>query len=240
MVPVYNYAAYRGDCDDFSGSADPEIASQLWRRLPGRPDPVFGPLHLSAERQAQLHLRHRLPDLLYRAGQPVPGPDLQPEPGSHRPDPDLPEPLQPAGAGGLPAAEPGVHAQLDPEPHQVHRAGAGAGDLPLLPDGPDAPGSHDHRGRGQHARSVRRVHDRRDGLPVRLRQLPAERGAGQQLPARTSPGSRRSPLDLENRPQYATSDVYRNNAYGLYNRGSAGADMQFYDNGHRLAARQPG
>ena len=27
MVPVYNYAAYRGDCDDFSGSADPEIAS---------------------------------------------------------------------------------------------------------------------------------------------------------------------------------------------------------------------
>ena len=44
-------------------------------------------------------------------------------------------------------------------------------------------------------------------------------------------GSRRSPLDLENRPQYATSDVYRNNAYGLYNRGSAGADMQFYDNG---------
>ena len=27
MVPVYNYAAYRGDCDDFSGSADPEIAA---------------------------------------------------------------------------------------------------------------------------------------------------------------------------------------------------------------------
>jgi hypothetical protein len=44
-------------------------------------------------------------------------------------------------------------------------------------------------------------------------------------------GSRRSPLDLENRVQYATSDVYRNNAYGLYNRGSAGADMQFYDVG---------
>jgi len=44
-------------------------------------------------------------------------------------------------------------------------------------------------------------------------------------------GSRRSPLDLENRVQYATTDVYRNNAYGLYNRGSAGADMQFYDVG---------
>ena len=44
-------------------------------------------------------------------------------------------------------------------------------------------------------------------------------------------GSRRAPLDLENRVQYATSDIYRNNAYGLYNRGSAGADMQFYDQG---------
>ncbi len=44
-------------------------------------------------------------------------------------------------------------------------------------------------------------------------------------------GSRRSPLDLEDRVQYATSDVFRNNAYALYNRGSAGADMQFYDNG---------
>jgi hypothetical protein len=44
-------------------------------------------------------------------------------------------------------------------------------------------------------------------------------------------GTRRSPLDLDNRRQYATTDVYRNNAYGLYNRGSAGADMQFYDNG---------
>ena len=44
-------------------------------------------------------------------------------------------------------------------------------------------------------------------------------------------GSRRAPLDLENRPQYATSDNYRNNAYGLYNRGTSGADMQFYDNG---------
>src|SRR5688500_4820897 len=27
LVPVYNYAAYRGDCDDFAGSADPEIAA---------------------------------------------------------------------------------------------------------------------------------------------------------------------------------------------------------------------
>ncbi len=33
-----------------------------------------------------------------------------------------------------------------------------------------------------------------------------------------APGSRRSPLDLENPAQYAIVDEYRNNAYGLYNR----------------------
>ena len=27
LVPVYNYAVYRGDCDDFAGSANPGIAS---------------------------------------------------------------------------------------------------------------------------------------------------------------------------------------------------------------------
>ncbi|MBA3344895.1 MAG: hypothetical protein H0T44_06270, partial [Gemmatimonadales bacterium] len=44
-------------------------------------------------------------------------------------------------------------------------------------------------------------------------------------------GSRRSPLDLENRAQYAAQDVYRNNAYGLYNRGSDGGDVQFFESG---------
>ena len=44
-------------------------------------------------------------------------------------------------------------------------------------------------------------------------------------------GSRRAPLDLENRVQYASNDVYRNNAYGLYNRGSSGGDYQFYESG---------
>ncbi|MDQ3207880.1 MAG: TonB-dependent receptor [Gemmatimonadota bacterium] len=32
-----------------------------------------------------------------------------------------------------------------------------------------------------------------------------------------APGSRRSPYDLENRDQYAPVDAYRNNAYGVYN-----------------------
>jgi hypothetical protein len=44
-------------------------------------------------------------------------------------------------------------------------------------------------------------------------------------------GSRRSPLDLENRPQYSSVDEFRNNAYGLYNRGSDGGDMQFWESG---------
>lgn len=44
-------------------------------------------------------------------------------------------------------------------------------------------------------------------------------------------GSRRAPLDLENRVQYASTDVYRNNAYGLYNRGSSGGDYLTYESG---------
>jgi hypothetical protein len=44
-------------------------------------------------------------------------------------------------------------------------------------------------------------------------------------------GSRRAPTDLENRPQYSSNDVYRDNAYALYNRGSDGGDMQFFETG---------
>jgi hypothetical protein len=46
-----------------------------------------------------------------------------------------------------------------------------------------------------------------------------------------TPDSRRAPLDLSNRAQYSSIDVFRNNAYGLYNRGSAGGDMQFWESG---------
>jgi hypothetical protein len=45
-----------------------------------------------------------------------------------------------------------------------------------------------------------------------------------------TPGSRRSPFDLENRAQYALVDRYRNNAYGLYNR-AAPVPLLFYDGG---------
>ena len=58
--------------------------------------------------------------------------------------------------------------------------------------------------RARHPQSVRRVPDQPDRLPVQLRQLPAERGAGQQLPGepRRTAGARR--YDLENPAQYAT------------------------------------
>jgi hypothetical protein len=44
-------------------------------------------------------------------------------------------------------------------------------------------------------------------------------------------GSRRTPLDLENRAQYAAVDAFRNNAYAAYNRGSDGGDLQFFESG---------
>ncbi len=45
------------------------------------------------------------------------------------------------------------------------------------------------------------------------------------------PGTRRAPGDLANPAQYASNDVYRNNPYALYNRGSDGGDLQFYESG---------
>ncbi|HYF39546.1 MAG TPA: TonB-dependent receptor [Gemmatimonadales bacterium] len=48
---------------------------------------------------------------------------------------------------------------------------------------------------------------------------------------RNIPGSRRAPGDLENRAQYASRDAFRNNPYALYNRGGEGPDLQFYETG---------
>ena len=44
-------------------------------------------------------------------------------------------------------------------------------------------------------------------------------------------GTRIAPGDLANRAQYASTDVYRNNPYALYNRGSDGGDLQFFESG---------
>jgi len=45
-----------------------------------------------------------------------------------------------------------------------------------------------------------------------------------------TPGSRRSPYDLENTAQYALVDQYRNNAYGLMNNDEV-ANVEFYESG---------
>jgi carboxypeptidase family protein/TonB-dependent receptor-like protein len=48
---------------------------------------------------------------------------------------------------------------------------------------------------------------------------------------RNLPDTRRAPGDLSNPGQYASTDVYRNNPYALYNRGSDGGDLQFFESG---------
>ncbi len=45
------------------------------------------------------------------------------------------------------------------------------------------------------------------------------------------PNSRRAPGDLNNPGQYASVDEFRNNPYALYNRGSDGGDLQFFESG---------
>ena len=50
----------------FAGSANPDIANNYGRGLPGHPHAVLGADHLQPPGQAQLHLRHRLPDLADR------------------------------------------------------------------------------------------------------------------------------------------------------------------------------
>jgi hypothetical protein len=44
-------------------------------------------------------------------------------------------------------------------------------------------------------------------------------------------GARRAPIDLANRTQFQSTDVYRNDPYGLYNRGGHGGELQFFENG---------
>ena len=48
---------------------------------------------------------------------------------------------------------------------------------------------------------------------------------------RNLPDTRRAPGDLSNPAQYASNDIYRNNPYALYNRGSDGGDLQFFESG---------
>ncbi len=76
MVAVYNYAVSPGRVQRFREQHQPRHRQQLRRRLPGHPGPVLGSLDLSAQRQAELLLRHRITAGLHRSHQPVPGPHL--------------------------------------------------------------------------------------------------------------------------------------------------------------------
>ena len=101
-VNVYNYAISRGECSEFedAGSAgiegpdagaDPGHPQQLRARLQRRPQPGDRADHLLAEREAELHLRHRLAGVAQPGAEPLPRalgpvPDVVPEhPGHRRP-----------------------------------------------------------------------------------------------------------------------------------------------------------
>ncbi len=230
MVPVYNYAAYRGDCDEFSGSADPEIASNYGVDCQGARTPysarstyqVNGKLNytfgtgsrisfsaLASQFQGRTFSQNR--DLVGRVltYQNLYNPQalVAFQQQSRVYTLNWTQNLSKSAERAL-ALETYLSYQTD----QTIQG-------PMTTDGEAS--TRDPFG-GFLIGGMDFLFDS-DNFPLDEELVNNFRN--------NLAGSRRSPLDLENRVQYATSDVYRNNAYGLYNRGSAGADMQFYDNG---------
>ncbi|MGZ8391276.1 MAG: TonB-dependent receptor [Gemmatimonadales bacterium] len=230
MVPVYNYAAYRGDCDDFSGSADPEIASNYGvscqggrtpysarstYQLNGKLNYTFGTgsrisfTTLASQFQGRTFSQNR--DLTGRVltyqnlynPQALVAFQQQSRVFTLNWTQNLTKSTERALA---------LETYLSYQTDQTLQG-------PMTTEGEAS--TRDPFG-GFLIGGMDFLFDF-DNFPLNEELVDNYR--------KNIAGSRRSPLDLENRPQYATSDVYRNNAYGLYNRGSAGADMQFYDNG---------
>ena len=230
MVPVYNYAAYRGDCDEFSGSADPEIAANYGIECQGGRTPysgrstyqVNGKLNytfgtgsriaftaLASQFQGRTFTQNR--DLTNRiiTYQNLYNPQalLAFQQQSRVFTLNWTQNLSKSTERAL-ALETYISFQRD----QTLQG-------PMTTEGEAS--TRDPFG-GFMIGGIDFLFDF-DNFPLDEELVNNYRT--------NLAGSRRSPLDLENRVQYATSDVYRNNAYGLYNRGSAGADMQFYDVG---------
>ncbi|HEY5939723.1 MAG TPA: TonB-dependent receptor, partial [Gemmatimonadales bacterium] len=230
MVPVYNYAAYRGDCDDFSGSADPGIASNYGvscqggrtpysarstYQLNGKLNYTFGTgsrisfTTLASQFQGRTFTQNR--DLTGRIltyqnlynSQALVAFQQQSRVFTLNWTQNLTKSTERALA---------LETYLSYQTDQTLQG-------PMTTEGEAS--TRDPFG-GFLIGGMDFLFDF-DNFPLNEELVDNYR--------KNIAGSRRSPLDLENRPQYATSDVYRNNAYGLYNRGSAGADMQFYDNG---------
>ena len=138
FVPIRSFARVTGDCSSFSSSVNSGIASNYGVDCEGARLPQTARSSYQALGQGELQLRHGLADQLHRPPEPVPGPPdgQRPELGHLRVLP----PDQPDQPVRLPELERLRDGQLDPEPVEVERAGAGAGDLLLVPEGP-----HDRR-----------------------------------------------------------------------------------------------
>jgi len=230
LVPVYNYAAYRGDCDEFSGSADPEIAANYGIDCQGARTPysarstyqVNGKLNYTfgtGSRIAFSTLASQFQGRTFSQNRDLTGRVLTYQ-NLYNPQAlvafqqqsrvftlNWTQNLSKSTERAL-ALETYISYQRD----QTLQG-------PMTTEGEAS--SRDPFG-GFMIGGMDFLFDF-DNFPLNEELVNNYRT--------NLAGSRRSPLDLENRVQYATSDVYRNNAYGLYNRGSAGADMQFYDVG---------
>ncbi len=216
-VPVYNYAVARGNCEDFSGSENQEIADNFGEGCQGSRTPASG-----------LSSYQFLGKMTYRLGRDGHVSLLAAASQDQNRNFDYgnfenPQALtgnrgssavyalsvrQPLRRSGAPIT---LEAHLS---YQTDRQLSG----PLNPEtaadlnsgfGGLAVGPLDHRFNF-------------DNFPLNDELVRNVRFHLQ--------GSRRSPLDLENPAQYALIDEFRNNAYGLYHR-AAVAPLQFFEQG---------
>ncbi|MBA3760998.1 MAG: carboxypeptidase regulatory-like domain-containing protein, partial [Gemmatimonadales bacterium] len=226
MIPVYNYAAYRGDCDDFSGSADPEIASNYGVDCQGGRTPysarstyqVAGKLNYTYGTGSRIGFN--------ALGSQFQGRVFSQNTGTLTYS-NLYNPQALRGfrnwsrlftlnwTQNLTKSTERALALETYLSYQQDRTLSG----PMTTEAEAS--SRDPFG-GFLIGPMDFLFDF-GNFPLNQELLDNYR--------QNLAGSRRAPLDLDNRAQYASNDQYRNNAYGLYNRGSAGADMQFFESG---------
>ena len=179
---------------------------QLRVRLQRRPDAGHRAVHLLHDRQAELHLRHRLPGVAEPGPEPVPRPHLPVHHRVHQ------QPLD-RHAARLQQPEPAGDAELDAEPVEERGAGARARRGAVLSAGPDAGGPL----------TIESGLDTRDpfggfilrGLDFEYNfdNFPVTQGLIDNI--RRNQG-RITPIDVNNGSNYLMIDRLRNNAYGLY------------------------
>jgi hypothetical protein len=230
LVPVYNYAAYRGECSEFEGSTDPEIASNYGVDCQGIRTPwsarstyqVTGKLTYSygtGSRFAFTTLASRFQGRTFSQNRDVTGRVLTLQ-NLYNPEAltgfrntnrvytlNWTQNLSKSAERAL-ALETYVSYQQD---RTVQSPMTRETDLDTRdPFGGFIVGGMDF------------LIDF-DNFPIDQELVDNFR--------RNKADSRRAPSDLNKRADYATTDAYRNNPYALYNRGSDGGDLQFFESG---------